>query len=58
MNFSLLLPGVLVFVWLIELIEWLTPAKPVCPQCGIQLESLMGYVCPRSDCPCFPKATC
>ena len=27
-------------------------SKPTCQKCGINLEGVMGYVCPHSDCPC------
>lgn len=32
--------------------------KPRCPKCGMQLESVMGYVCGDTYCPTFIKATC
>jgi hypothetical protein len=28
-----------------------------CAQCGLSLNGGMGYVCPRSDCPTFSRAT-
>ena len=36
-----------------------TPNSPVakCGECGIELYQVMGYVCLRDNCPCFPKAT-
>ena len=30
----------------------------VCMACGLNLHPIMGYVCARGDCPCFPKVTC
>jgi len=27
------------------------PQKPQCSKCGLQLHDVMGYVCPRTDCP-------
>ena len=32
--------------------------KPRCKKCGMQLESVMGYVCGDTHCPTFLKATC
>lgn len=29
-----------------------------CPQCGIKLEEVMGYVCNKQGCPVFPQVTC
>lgn len=37
-----------------------SPHKPaaVCGECGMEMMSVMGYVCPRGNCPCFPRVTC
>lgn len=32
--------------------------KHNCPTCNLDLNQIMGYVCPRMDCPCFVKAIC
>ncbi len=29
-----------------------------CPTCGVNLSGVMGYVCPRTDCPTQPRITC
>jgi hypothetical protein len=50
----------------LPIIEPLAPAgRPapdgaiaVCGACGLRLMPVMGYVCPRNNCPCFPRATC
>lgn len=36
------------------------PNQPIakCGACGLLLYNVMGFVCPRADCPCFPKVTC
>lgn len=34
------------------------PTVAICGACGIELKQVMGYVCPRNDCPCFTKITC
>ena len=34
------------------------PAVAICGACGITLRRVMGYACPRSDCPVFPVVTC
>ncbi len=36
------------------------PNQPVgkCSKCGIDLYSVMGYVCPRIDCTVFVKTIC
>jgi hypothetical protein len=36
------------------------PAQTIskCSACGLELNKVMGYVCPRMDCPTFPVVTC
>lgn len=34
------------------------PVVATCGACGLDLRRVMHYVCPRSDCPCFPKVIC
>lgn len=34
------------------------PALTKCPQCGIELQPVMGYSCNRLKCPVFVQATC
>ena len=29
-----------------------------CPQCGIKLDEIMGYVCNNQGCPILPQITC
>lgn len=31
---------------------------PKCPECGMELKGVMGYVCGSPTCPIFPKVTC
>ncbi|WP_066770021.1 hypothetical protein [Sphingobium sp. CCH11-B1] len=33
------------------------PVISVCGACGMEMRKVMGYACPRSDCPCFPQVT-
>lgn len=33
-------------------------AVAICGACGMRILAVMGYVCGRTDCPCFLKATC
>ncbi|QJR01749.1 hypothetical protein HH800_05795 [Sphingobium yanoikuyae] len=49
----------------------LIPAKPkvpaapfnpnrtvsVCGECGLEMKAVMGFVCSRANCPCFPQVT-
>lgn len=34
------------------------PTVAICGVCGIEMKQIMGYVCPRNDCPCFTRFTC
>ena len=35
----------------------LNPIVSVCGACGTELRRVMGFVCSRTDCPCFPQVT-
>jgi hypothetical protein len=34
------------------------PVVAICGECGLELHRVMGYVCSRENCPCFPRITC
>lgn len=33
------------------------PVIALCGACGLELHRVMGYVCPRTNCPCLPRIT-
>lgn len=36
--------------------RWQANLPVNCPDCGLDLNGTLGYVCQRPDCVCFPRA--